>query len=184
MQDFEYVVCTQCESTSGVFSLDKEYKVIYKTAERLTIFDNYGEKRDVPFDGGIWHFSPVYDKVGFIPVSGDQSLFNLVNAQDTHLYVVRNRGESGIYATTQTKMDKYPKLKDRVLAQRKVKEKDYIPVVGDTIQVEGEHEGSLIYEVVLIGDWTIVLKGIKGYFDNEFTVMGKGNGLLKKAKRV
>ena len=184
MEDFEYVVCTQCESTSGVFSLDKEYKVIYKTAERLTIFDNHGEKRDVPFDGNIWSFAPVYDKVEFTPVSGDQSLFDLVGAQDTHLYVVRNRGESGIYVTTQAKMDKYSKLKERVLAQRKVREKDYIPVVGDTIEIKDEFDFSVVYEVSVIGEVSIVLKGIKGSFRDEFTTMGKSNDLLKKAKKL
>lgn len=62
----------------------------------------------------------------FEAVSGDQSLFDLVGATDEHLYIVRNAKHTGIYAATQAQWDKHNYL-NKVLAERKVKEPEFIP---------------------------------------------------------
>ena len=62
----------------------------------------------------------------FEAVSGDQSLFDLVGATDEHLYIVRNTRHTGIYAATQAQWDKHNYL-NKVLAERKVKEPEFIP---------------------------------------------------------
>lgn len=72
------------------------------------------------------------DKIEFEAVSGDQSLFDLVGAKDDDLFIVRNANLNGIYAT------KYPVTSSRVLAERKVKEKPYIPEVGHIYKLSKE----------------------------------------------
>ena len=62
----------------------------------------------------------------FEAVFGDQSLFDLVGATDEYLYIVRNAKHTGIYAATQAQWDKHNYL-NKVLAERKVKEPEFIP---------------------------------------------------------
>lgn len=57
----------------------------------------------------------------FEAVSGDQSLFDLVGATDEHFYIVRNAKHTGIYATG------FTVAKERILAERKLKEPEFIP---------------------------------------------------------
>ena len=62
----------------------------------------------------------------FIAVSGDQFLFDLVLAKDEHLYVVRNTSNQGVYATD------HKLSKERILAERKPVEPEFIPYHTDT----------------------------------------------------
>lgn len=71
----------------------------------------------------------------FEAVSGDQSLFDLVLAKDEHLYVVRNSRNQGVYATD------YKLAKERILAERKLIEPEFVPYHTDTyLHVDRELE--------------------------------------------
>lgn len=63
----------------------------------------------------------------FEAVSGDQSLFDLVEATDEHLYMVFNKRHTGIYALTQEEKDCVAYNGSVVLAERKLKEPEFIP---------------------------------------------------------
>ena len=73
----------------------------------------------------------------FEAVSGDQSLFDLVGATDEHLYIVRNTRHTGIYAATQAQWDKHNYL-NKILAERKLKEPEFIHYHTDTYLHEDE----------------------------------------------
>ena len=62
----------------------------------------------------------------FEAVSGDQSLFDLVEATDEHLYMVLNKRHTGIYAITQEEKDSTIYGGSVVLAERKLKEPEFI----------------------------------------------------------
>ena len=63
----------------------------------------------------------------FEAVSGDQSLFDLVEATDEHLFMVLNKRHTGIYAITQKDKDYGVYDNSVVLAERKLKEPEFIP---------------------------------------------------------
>ena len=63
----------------------------------------------------------------FEAVFGDQSLFDLVEAIDEHLYMVLNKRHTGIYAITQEEKDFGYHKDSEVLAERKLKEPEFIP---------------------------------------------------------
>ena len=63
----------------------------------------------------------------FEAVSGDQSLFDLVEATDEHLYMVLNKRHTGIYAITQEEKDCAAYNDSVVLAERKLKDLEFIP---------------------------------------------------------
>lgn len=79
-------------------------------------------------------FTPTEDSKEdkFEAVFGDQSLFDLVGATDEHLYIVRNAKHTGIYAT------EHSVTKDRILAERKLKEPEFIRYHTDTYLHEDE----------------------------------------------
>lgn len=74
----------------------------------------------------------------FEAVSGDQSLFDLVDAYDYQSMIVKCKG--GIYSTTNNS------LGDEVIAERKPIEK-YVPKVGDEFKPDGS---ALEYKCVFI----------------------------------
>lgn len=84
---------------------------------------------------------PSQDKIEFEAVSGDQSLFDLVGAKDDDLFIVRkhNSPYTGIFAFKKN----YPHSGE-VLAERKVKERLYIPEVGHTYKLSGMFKGEFI----------------------------------------
>lgn len=108
------------------FTTGKEYPVICESRGLYTIKDNYGIDRSIPLNGLIWQFKIKEEK--HTAVSGDQSLFTLLQSPDDHLYVYRGSANSIIFSTfTQWE-------KRELLAQRKPVK--YIPVIGDKFTVE------------------------------------------------
>ena len=67
----------------------------------------------------------------FEAVSGDQSLFDLVEATDEHLYMIFNKRHTGIYAITQKDKDCAAYNNSVVLAERRLKEPEFIPYSTD-----------------------------------------------------
>ena len=74
----------------------------------------------------------------FEAVSGDQSLFDLVEATDEHLYMIFNKRHTGIYAITQKDKDCAAYNNSVVLAERKLKEPEFIRYHTDTYLHEDE----------------------------------------------
>lgn len=72
----------------------------------------------------------------FEAVFGDQSLFDLVEATDEHLYMILNKRHTGIYALTQEEKDCAVYNDSVVLAERKLKEPEFIPYQTDTYSSE------------------------------------------------
>lgn len=75
----------------------------------------------------------VQDKVEFEAVSGDQSLFDLVGADSQDIVVVKLDNVKSILALREKSFG------DNIIAERKVKEKPYIPEVGHTYKLSKEH---------------------------------------------
>lgn len=107
------------------FTVGKEYSSINECDKNYTIKDNYGIKRSVPLSGRLWHFKIKGEK--YTAISGDQSLFELLQSPDYHLYVYR-AAHNNIFSSSY-------KLEDmKLLAERKPVE--YIPAIGDKFIVK------------------------------------------------
>lgn len=72
-------------------------------------------------------------KIEFEAVSGDQSLFDLVGADSQDIVVVKLDNVKSILALREKSFG------DNIIAERKVKEKPYIPEVGHTYKLSKEH---------------------------------------------
>lgn len=75
------------------------------------------------------------DKIEFEAVSGDQSLFDLVGADDKDRVIVKSLLSKAIFAMADA-LTEYT-----ILAERKLKEKPYIPEVGHTYKLSGIFDG-------------------------------------------
>ena len=82
---------------------------------------------------------PAQDKIEFEAVSGDQSLFDLVGADDKDKVIVKSLHSKAVFAMAE------PLAEYTVLAERRVKEKPYIPEVGHTYKIS--YSGCVYSEV-------------------------------------
>lgn len=112
-------------SCDNDFTLGKEYPVIFDFDRGYKIYkikNNYGKERNVPLSGRSWQFKIKGEK--YTAISGDQSLFELLQSPDDHLYVYRGINNN-IFSHSELWSGDYHTL----LAERKPAE--YIPAIGD-----------------------------------------------------
>lgn len=83
------------------------------------------------------------DKIEFEAVSGDQSLFDLVGANNKDMVIVKSMLNRAIFAMTKSSPEY------TILAERKVKEKSYIPEVGHTYKLSTRDSGT--FTCVFVG---------------------------------
>lgn len=113
---------------------------------------------------GHSNYKEVCMKYEYEAVSGDQSLFDLVDAYDFHCQVVKCKG--GIYSTASNS------LNDEVIAERKVSEVK-LPVVGDECESLHDRFHDCIvaytndkYLTLEFADKSLISKSIKEFYFN------------------
>ena len=128
-------------SSSNPFTTRNEYPVINDYEGDYIVKSNNGSDILVPLIGCIWRFKIKEEK--HIAVSGDQSLFELLQSPDDHLYVYRGNDNDIFSAPTQWE-------RMELIAQRKPVK--YVPVIGDNFTVNDENELGILTCHFIAGD--------------------------------
>ena len=134
------VKCTLSHIPS-LFKIGNKYEVESVSNDGAWIYGEDGITRFVHDESALVKFEPVTPK--FTAVSGDQSLFDLVGAEDSDLYIIRSKLGKTLGA--------YHRIISRkgvdVVAERKPYVEKYVPNVGDYYRITN---GVSVYNCIFV----------------------------------